>query len=342
MSNERRDRRLRENERESRTHRSSSHRHRSNETHKHDHDRRHRRHRHRRRIPHPEMEPRSSTHIYFNGSASNVPSVSVHTDHVTLASSLNSFNEGMDTLLDNCFELLGRLRKNPIVYSGNSQQTSSNGKRGVNHSNLAAVPTSQKPKPVSFSGILETFKTCSTVPATETKAQLIQSLVSHTEAKLDVIDISLTCPLTRSRMLTPVRGRNCTHVSCFDGEAYLRLMWEKRVEKWKCPICKTLTPLSELVIDGFIQGILESVPEDMKSVEFTPEGFWRIKEGSESFLPIKKSSVDCYSDSNQQNTFIDLTFDTPPKIVPKKISNGDENCGGSNPQIQVIDLTVSP
>ena len=146
MSNERRDRRLRENERESRTHRSSSHRHRSNETHKHDHDRRHRRHRHRRRIPHPEMEPRSSTHIYFNGSASNVPSVSVHTDHVTLASSLNSFNEGMDTLLDNCFELLGRLRKNPIVYSGNSQQTSSNGKRGVNHSNLAAVPTSQKTK----------------------------------------------------------------------------------------------------------------------------------------------------------------------------------------------------
>ena len=107
-------------------------------------------------------------------------------------------------------------------------------------------------------------------------------------------------------------------------------------------ICKTLTPLSELVIDGFIQGILESVPEDMKSVEFTPEGFWRIKEGSESFLPIKKSSVDCYSDSNQQNTVIDLTFDTPPKIVPKKISNGDENCGGSNPQIQVIDLTVSP
>ena len=88
----------------------------------------------------------------------------------------------------------------------------------------------------SFSGILETFKTCSTVPATETKAQLIQSLVSHTEAKLDVIDISLICPLTRSRMVTPVRGRNCAHVSCFDGEAYLRLMWDKRVEKWKCPV----------------------------------------------------------------------------------------------------------
>lgn len=88
----------------------------------------------------------------------------------------------------------------------------------------------------SFSGILETYKTASLVPAQKTKAQLHQSLNSHTEAKLDAIDISLLCPLTRSRMGTPMRGRNCTHIPCFDGEAYLQLMWEKHVEKWKCPV----------------------------------------------------------------------------------------------------------
>lgn len=88
----------------------------------------------------------------------------------------------------------------------------------------------------SFSGILETYKTVSVVPATQTKARLHQSLVSHTEAKLDAIDISLMCPLTRSRMSTPVRGRSCKHISCFDGEAYLQLMWDKQVEKWKCPV----------------------------------------------------------------------------------------------------------
>lgn len=341
MPNERRDRRLHENERESRTPKSPSHRHRSNESHK--LDRRHRRHHHRRRIHHRQTGLRSSTHIYVNGSTDTVPSVSVHTDHVTLASSLNSFNDGMDTLLGNCFELLGRLRNNPLVHPQNSQQSISNVKRGVNHSNLTAVLTSQKTKPaVSFSGILDTYKMCSTVPASKTKARLQQSLVSHTEAKLDVIDVSLTCPLTQSQMVTPVRGRNCAHISCFDGVAYLQLMWEKRVEKWKCPICKTLTPLSELVIDGFIQGILESVPEDLKSVEFTPDGFWRIKEGNDSFLSIKKSPVDCYSNSSQGNTVIDLTFDTPQKIIPKKISNADRNYDGSNLEIQVIDLTVSP
>ena len=88
----------------------------------------------------------------------------------------------------------------------------------------------------SWSGILETYKTASLVPAANTKARLLQSLVSHTEAKLDSIDISLLCPLTRSRMATPVRGRSCTHIHCFDGEAYLQLMWEKHVEKWKCPV----------------------------------------------------------------------------------------------------------
>ena len=88
----------------------------------------------------------------------------------------------------------------------------------------------------SFSGILETYKTASLVPAEKTKEQLHQSLNSHTEAKLDSIDISLLCPLTRSRMGTPIRGRNCTHIHCFDGEAYLQLMWEKHVEKWKCPV----------------------------------------------------------------------------------------------------------
>jgi len=90
----------------------------------------------------------------------------------------------------------------------------------------------------SFSGILETYKTASLVSAAQTKARLHQRLVSHTEAKLDSIDISLVCPLTRSRMGTPVRGRNCTHIHCFDGEAYLQLMWEKHVEKWKCPVSK--------------------------------------------------------------------------------------------------------
>lgn len=135
------------NDQEPRSHRSSSHRHRS---HKHG-DRRRREHRHRQTPYHRAREPRSSTHIYFNAS-DNVPSVSLHTDHVSLASSLNSLveqNGGMAHILDSCYEMLGRLGKNQLVNPGNlrlgsTATSSTNGQRGVNPSNLANVPRSQK------------------------------------------------------------------------------------------------------------------------------------------------------------------------------------------------------
>lgn len=338
-----RDRSHQASDQEPRSHRSSSHRHRS-----HKHDEGKRSHRHRHTPYHREKEPRSSTHIYFNGS-DNVPVGSLHTDHVALASSLSSLmeqNGGMAQMLGSCYEMLERLRGNQLVYPSTSRQSatkssSTDGRRGVNLSNLANVPRSpksvaKKPEP-SFSGILETYKTASLVPAQKTKAQLHQSLNSHTEAKLDSIDISLLCPLTRSRMGTPMRGRNCTHIPCFDGEAYLQLMWEKHVEKWKCPICKCLAPLSELVVDEYIMEILETVPEDVKSVEFTSDRCWQIKGGDSSLMSINKSS----DDSGQRNiAVIDLTFDTPKKCDQKKFSNVSSNSYKDGPP--VIDLTLSP
>lgn len=84
-------------------------------------------------------------------------------------------------------------------------------------------------------------------------------------------------------------------------------------------------------------GILESVPVDVKSVEFTPDGYWRIKQGDCSAMPINRSSEN--SDQGN-NVVIDLTFDTPEKAVQKKFSNAGSNCGIKAPP--VIDLTLSP
>ena len=130
-----------------RSHRSSSHRHRN---HKRD-EGKHRTHRHRHTPYHREREPRSSTHIYFNG-PDNVPAVSLRTDHVTLASSLSSLveqNGGIAQMLGSCYEILGRLRNNQLVYPGTLRQsattcTTTDARRGVNHSNLSNLPRSPK------------------------------------------------------------------------------------------------------------------------------------------------------------------------------------------------------
>ena len=103
-------------------------------------------------------------------------------------------------------------------------------------------------------------------------------------------------------------------------------------------ICKCLAPLSELVVDGYIMGILEAdLPEDVKSVEFTSDQSWKIKGGDCPLTTINRSS----DKSNHGNdVVIDLTFDTPKKNDQIKISNVNSNFDKDGPP--VIDLTLSP
>lgn len=104
-----------------------------------------------------------------------------------------------------------------------------------------------------------------------------------------------------------------------------------------CQICKCLAPLSELVVDEYIMGILEAVPEYVKSVEFTSDQCWQIKGGDCSVTSINKSSD---NSDQRNNVVIDLTFDTPKKCDKKKFSNVSSNSNKDGPP--VIDLTLSP
>ena len=82
--------------------------------------------------------------------------------------------------------------------------------------------------------------------------------------------------------------------------------------------------------------ILSSVPDNVRSVEFTPDGKFRTKESSlsQSFEMSSPSSVNtCLEQRNI--AVVDLTFDTPDKNAKK-----EQKTGKSSPE--VIDLTLSP
>ena len=143
---------------ERRNHRSSSsHHHRG---HKHSARHRERSREHHRQMPyHRETTPRSSTRIYFNRS-DNAPSVSLHTDHVTLASNLSSLLEqrqigGMLQVFEDCCQMLDRLRQDQTTQpafwpTGDTSTSSSSEHRGANQSNLVAVrksPSKKSTKP---------------------------------------------------------------------------------------------------------------------------------------------------------------------------------------------------
>ena len=142
-------------DREKRSHsRSSSSRHRS---HRRSSGRRESSRERRRHRPYQrEKDSLSSAHIYFTGS-DITPSVSVHTDHVTLASNLSSLvstQDGMLEIFENCCQMLERLRQDQATNSAiwrSSSSSSSDGSRhrGPNTSNLVPVPLepTKKSKP---------------------------------------------------------------------------------------------------------------------------------------------------------------------------------------------------
>ncbi|KAL3211451.1 hypothetical protein MRX96_036426 [Rhipicephalus microplus] len=73
--------------------------------------------------------------------------------------------------------------------------------------------------------------------------------------------VSLTCPLSQSRIKVPCRARSCKHLDCFDGYNYLQTNEQRPT--WTCPVCGLRAPLSCLVVDELFEQILANVPGTM-------------------------------------------------------------------------------
>lgn len=59
--------------------------------------------------------------------------------------------------------------------------------------------------------------------------------------------VDLKCPISFTRPTTACRGMACSHLSCFDAEAYLQL--QDQAPQWVCPVCEKSLPFGQLVVD---------------------------------------------------------------------------------------------
>lgn len=65
-----------------------------------------------------------------------------------------------------------------------------------------------------------------------------------------IVRVSLQCPLVKFRMQYPAKGRNCGHLQCFDGSAYISLNEKKPM--WMCPVCSRPLYYDDLVLDQLV------------------------------------------------------------------------------------------
>ncbi|OUC46785.1 MIZ/SP-RING zinc finger, partial [Trichinella nativa] len=110
---------------------------------------------------------------------------------------------------------------------------------------------------------------------------------------------SLQCPLSKKRLTCACRSSLCCHIGCFDGLQFLLHCYNSTVVK--CPICGRIIPLESVVLDEYMNTVLESVGEEISSIEIFSDGTWK---------PISQTA---------QSNCIDLTSEQSASLADDKL-----------------------
>uniref|UniRef100_A0A8R1I4S6 SP-RING-type domain-containing protein n=1 Tax=Caenorhabditis japonica TaxID=281687 RepID=A0A8R1I4S6_CAEJA len=142
----------------------------------------------------------------------------------------------------------------------------------------------------------------------ETKREVIQKLTGGGEddIAMDQLKISLLDPLIKTRMVTPSRCIDCTHLQCFDLMSYL--MMNEKKPTWTCPVCSGYCPYNRLIVDDYFRDMLEKVDKSTTEVELKEDGTYDV---------VTIDDIECLSDDDE--------MDVKPKItntVTSSTTNG--------------------
>lgn len=108
---------------------------------------------------------------------------------------------------------------------------------------------------VSVLPVSELLSQIARVPAAESRsaaARIYESTADREDIRVLEMKVSLVCPISQKRIVSPARGSACQHVQCFDAETYL-LMNERR-PSWRCTICLRPLPFNQLTVDECVRG----------------------------------------------------------------------------------------
>ncbi|KAL2902638.1 E4 SUMO-protein ligase PIAL2, partial [Bienertia sinuspersici] len=100
------------------------------------------------------------------------------------------------------------------------------------------------------------------------------SAVSNSDA--EIIEgpsrVSLSCPISKKRIRTPVKGNSCKHYQCFDFNNYVEI--NSRRPSWRCPSCNQSVCFTDLRVDQKMVKALKEMGENISEVIISVDGTW--------------------------------------------------------------------
>lgn len=153
-------------------------------------------------------------------------------------------------------------------------------------------------------------------------------------------NISLKCSFSAGIMETPVRGKKCQHINCFDLSNFLT--YAKSTKRWKCPLCKNVTYFADLYVDTFIKGIIEEFKAGKKdfdsfSIFIDSLGIHIINLGNKTYQKIESKyssqKINYFNNENVEKSAEDKNYSPNRRLnirdiemdLDKEVSQDDDN-----------------
>ncbi|KAH7334723.1 hypothetical protein B0J17DRAFT_671278 [Rhizoctonia solani] len=132
------------------------------------------------------------------------------------------------------------------------------------------------------------------ITLTEVKQSIIRSMANNPDVEAQRQSLSLRCPISETRIITPCRFTGCDHYQCFDATAFLSsLDTEEQLAdaKLRCPICEQEAPRKTLAVDLYFESILRRAAATVDEVYLQPDGGWRTGDGQTMSPPMSPSTA---------------------------------------------------
>ncbi|KAG7956494.1 hypothetical protein I3843_11G126300 [Carya illinoinensis] len=142
-------------------------------------------------------------------------------------------------------------------------------------------------------------------PDTPVPPDYVQPAVASVDPDSDIIEgpsrISLRCPISYTRIRTPVKGLSCKHLQCFDFDNFLDI--NSRRPSWRCPHCNQYVCNMEIRIDQNMVKVLREVGENVDEVIISADGSWKAIVESDDHVDQSLLKANCEKERTEWQEF---------------------------------------
>jgi hypothetical protein len=175
---------------------------------------------------------------------------------------------------------------------------------GKKHGGEVLIPTLSE----RSAKILAMSYVSSQTVAIEDSDDEVESSKAFDDESSNSLTFSLVCPILKTPMETPVRGRNCKHLQCFDLKNFLCINEHVSGGRWRCGVCEVFVSVRDLVHCGLFQAMIDKYKGQVSGirdkVSLQSDGSFHLKE--ENKLRYAKKKTSAPSGASSEDIVIDL------------------------------------